>query len=63
MMVEEKATNKQIMLDESWAVDVGKSISRKFYGRVEYVVTRHAHNVKQRIQTPFLLPVFSVSYS
>jgi hypothetical protein len=26
MMVEEKATNKQIMLDESWAVDVGKSM-------------------------------------
>ena len=33
---------------------------KQFYGRVEYMVTRHAHNVKQRIQTPSLLPEFSL---
>ena len=34
-------------------------VEKIFYGRVEYVVTRHAHNVQQRIQTPSLLPVSS----
>ena len=29
-----------------------------FYCRVEYVVTRCAHNAKQRIQTPSLHPIF-----
>jgi hypothetical protein len=29
-----------------------------FCGRVEYVVTRLAHNQEQRIQTPPLLPQF-----
>lgn len=29
-----------------------------FYSRVEYVVTREAHNLKQRMQTPPLLPIY-----
>ena len=35
----------------------GNSIALSIsYGRIEYAVTRDAHNVKQRIRTPFLLP-------
>ncbi len=58
----EMALENEDGLSKSRAVIVGKSNAGKkqyliTFSRVEYVVTRCAHNAEQRIQTPSPLPI------